>query len=103
MADSIDDITINYEEDGVIVTKELDKNILTRGAWTTILFRYQVWNKTKQTYWADVYTIRRYQKRNNQYMPRSKFNISSAEQARKIIATLNQWLPEEEEGKEENK
>ena len=41
MASDINDITINYEEDGVLIVKEIDKEILSKGAWTTILFRYQ--------------------------------------------------------------
>ena len=41
MASSIDEITIDYTEEDQLVVKELDKKILTKGAWTTILFRYQ--------------------------------------------------------------
>ncbi|PID76855.1 MAG: hypothetical protein CSB24_04530 [Deltaproteobacteria bacterium] len=96
MGNAIDDITIQYEEDGVVLLKELDKEILTKGAWTTILFRYQNWNKSKQEYDQDMYTIRRYQKRQGEYIPKSKFNISSAKQARQIIAALDKWLGEAE-------
>ena len=42
MAESIDDITIRYEDDnGNLVVKELKKEVLTRGSWTTIMFLYQ--------------------------------------------------------------
>jgi hypothetical protein len=91
MAETIDDITIDYEDGDVLTTKELDKVILTRGAWTTILFKYQDWDRAKQVYGADKYSIRRYQKRNGQYMQKSKFNISSKEQAVKIIEALQSW------------
>ena len=40
MAETIDEITIDYEDGDILTTKELDKVILTRGAWTTILFKY---------------------------------------------------------------
>jgi hypothetical protein len=33
MASEIDQISINYEEDGVLIVNELDKVILSRGAW----------------------------------------------------------------------
>ncbi len=89
------DLTINYEEDGTPIVKELDKEILSKGAWTTILYRYQDFDRSKGEYSADKYTIRRYQKRNGQYLPKSKFNISSAAQARKIIDTLSRWMTEE--------
>ncbi len=92
MSETVDDLTISFSEDGVETTKELGKHILSKGAWTTILYRYQDWNKTKQEYGPVKYSIRRYQKRNNQYWQKSKFNISSDEQARKIITVLTDWL-----------
>ena len=91
MSATIDDITIAFSEDGIEKTKELDKQILSKGAWTTILFRYQDWDNTKQNFGAVKYTIRRYQKRNEQYWQKSKFNISSNDQARKIIEALSKW------------
>ena len=92
MSETIDDLTIAFSEDGVEVTKELGKHILSKGAWTTILFRYQEFDKAKQNYGPTKYSIRRYQKRNNQYWQKSKFNISSDDQARKIIEVLTEWL-----------
>jgi hypothetical protein len=89
---TIDDITINYEEDGVLLVKELDKVVLSKGAWTTIIFRYQQWDRQKQEYGPDRYTVRRYQKRGGEYLPKSKFNISSRDQAAKIIDALQNWL-----------
>ena len=94
MAANADEITINYEEDGTLIVKELDKEILSKGAWTTILFRYQDFNRGKGEYGPEKYAIRRYQKRNGQYLPKSKFNISSVKQAKKIIETLNKWVAE---------
>jgi len=91
MSATADDLTINYEEDGVLLVKEIDKVILSKGAWTTILFRYQNLSKATGEYGNDMYTIRRYQKRQGNYIPKSKFNISSTEQAKKIIDTLQRW------------
>jgi hypothetical protein len=95
MAENIDDITISYTEDGKEVTKELDKVVLTRGAWSTIVFKYQSWNNSKQEYGPIAYSIRRYQKRNGVYMQKSKFNISNKEQAQKVIDTLSKWVVED--------
>lgn len=101
MSNNIDDLTISYTEDGVETTKELDKKILTRGAWTTILYKYQDWNRTKEIYNPIKYTIRRYQKRNDAFWQKSKFNISSVDQAEKIIATLSEWINEDKKTQEE--
>ena len=92
MASDANDLTINYEEDGVVIVKELDKQILSKGAWTTIIFRYQQWDRRKKEYGPDRYVIRRYQKRSGEYIPKSKFNISSRDQAEKIIAALQGWI-----------
>jgi len=92
MASDVNDITINYEEDGRLIVKELDKEILSRGAWTTIIFKYQEWNRQKEAYGDDKYTIRRFQKVSGNYQYKSKFNISSKDQASKIIAALQKWI-----------
>lgn len=94
MAETVEELTIQYEEDGQVTVKELDKKVLTKGAWSTIIYRYQDWNRTKEEYGPDKYTIRRYQKRNGEYMPKSKFNISSRDQAKSIIAALEEWIDE---------
>lgn len=94
MFSDIDDITINYEEDGVQVVDELDKAILTRGAWVTIIFRYRQWEQSKEDYGADRFTIRRYRKINNEYRQQAKFNISSIDQAKKVVEALNGWIEE---------
>ena len=87
-----DEITIEYEESGQILIKELDKVILSKGAWTTILFRYQELDAETGEYGPDKYAIRPYQKSGGEYRQKSKFNISSAEQARKIVDALSGWL-----------
>ncbi len=94
MSATVDELTVSYEEDGQLLVKETGKQLLSKGAWTTILFRYQNWDKAKQEFGKEMFTIRRYQKRQGNYIPKSKFNISSREQAKKIVATLEEWLDE---------
>jgi hypothetical protein len=95
MAATIDDLTINYEEDETLIVKETGKEVLTKGAWTTILYKYNNLDRKSGEYGKDMYTIRRYQKRNGEYMMKSKFNISSAIQAKKIITLLSEWTKED--------
>jgi len=92
MASDVNDLTINYEEDGIMLVEELDKEILSKGAWATLLFRYRQWDKKKEDYGPEQYTIRRYRKMGGTYSQQSKFNISSADQAKKIIDTLLKWI-----------
>ena len=92
MSENIEGLSIAYEENGVETTRELDKKILTKGAWTTIMFKYQDWDNAKDAFGPVKFSIRRYQKRNGQYWMKSKFNISSEDQASKIIDILKEWL-----------
>lgn len=91
MASTPEELSVTYSEDGIDVVDELDKKILSKGAWTTIIFRYREWNRSKEEYGKDKYTIRRYQKRNGEYQQKSKFNISSPDQAKQLIEALTEW------------
>jgi hypothetical protein len=92
MSERAEDLTVNYSEAGQQLVEELDKQILSKGGWTTILFRYREWDPKKEAFGDDKFTIRRYQKRGGEYRQQSKFNISSRDQARQIVETLERWL-----------
>ena len=92
MASDIDDVTISYEEDGIEIVKELDKEVLSKGAWATVIFKYQDWDRQKEQYGDEKFTIRRYRKMSGVYRQQSKFNISSKAQAEKIIEVLQKWI-----------
>jgi hypothetical protein len=92
MAETIDELTVSYTDGGVEVVQELDKAILSKGGWTTILFRYREWDRAKGEYGPEKYSIRRYQKRGGEFRQQSKFNISSRAQAQGLIDALQGWL-----------
>jgi hypothetical protein len=94
MAENIDDLTIAFYQDDRNVLKELEKIVLTRGNWTTIMYLFQELNKKTNEYEAPKVSIRRYQKRGGIYKQQSKFNISSAKQGREIASILVNWFPE---------
>lgn len=100
MAENIDDLSIEYVEDDRVIIKQLDKNVLTRGNWTTIMYLFQEMDKKTGEYGQKRVSIRRYQKRNGVYRQQSKFNISSEKQAKNIIKALEDWFPIEAAGKE---
>ena len=92
MAETVDELTVEYKEGEEVTVKELDKVVLTKGAWATLIYRYQDLDRKTGDFGPDKYTIRRYQKRNGEYGQKSKFNISSKDQAEKIIAALQSWI-----------
>ena len=91
MSETVDELTVTYQEGDVTTVKELDKVVLTKGVWATVMFRYQDLDRKTGEFGPDKYTIRRYQKRNGEYGQRSKFNISSRDQAQQIIEALTRW------------
>jgi len=95
MSERAEDLTVSYSEDGIETTLELDKVILSKGSWTTILFRYQDWDRAKGQYGPEKYSIRRYQKRGGEFRQQSKFNISSRAQAEALVQALQGWLSQE--------
>lgn len=96
MAETVDELSIDYSEDGMLLVKQLDKKVLTKGAWSTIIYKHQDWDKRKEEYGKPKFSIRRYQKRNGEYIQKSKFNISSEAQALDLIEALQGWLAETE-------
>lgn len=92
MVANVEELTVEYFDGDLQTVKELDKVILSKGAWATLIFRYQDWDRRKEEYGQDRFTIRRYQKRNGEYRQQSKFNISSRDQAKNIIAALQTWV-----------
>ena len=94
MAETVDELTVEYMEGDEMTVKELDKVVLTKGAWATLMYRYQDLDRKTGEFGPDKYTIRRYQKRNGEYSQRSKFNISSKDQAKQVIAALSKWTDE---------
>lgn len=91
MADNIDDISYDYEEDGLLVRKMVEKQVLSKGSWTTIMFLYQELDKKTEQWRAPKIAIVRYKKSNGVYRKQSGFNISSEKQARQIVAAIEQW------------
>ena len=97
MAETIDDITYNYEEDGKMVRKELQREVLSKGSWSTIMFMYQELDRKKDEWRSAKVAIVRYQKRNGVYRKQSSFNISSEKQARQIVAAIDSFFPDTKE------
>ena len=91
MAETIDEITIAWEEDGIEVIEELEKVVLNRGAWTTILFRYRERDRKTGEFGPAKAGLRRYQKTKGVFRKRDAINLSP-DTARTLVETLNQWF-----------
>jgi hypothetical protein len=93
MAETIDELTYDYEDEGVLVRKQLDKVVLTKGAWSTVMFLYQELDKTTTagTFRAPKIAIVRFKKFKGSYRKQSSFNVSNEKQARQITEVFEGW------------
>ncbi len=95
MAETIDEITIDWKDEaGQQLVRQLKKEVLTSGAWSTVMFMYQDFDKKTGDWGPKKVRVVRYKKRSGKFIPQSKFNISSARQAKQIVHHLQNWLPE---------
>ncbi len=90
--EKVEDITINYEKDGKLLVKEMKKEILSKGVWTTILFLYQQLNAKSGEYGEPKICIRRYKRVKGFYQQQTKFSFSSDKQALQIASTIKKWV-----------
>jgi len=93
MSDALDDLTYDYEDEGVLVRKQLDRVILARGGWATVMFLYQELDRDTGSYRTPKMAIVRFKKSKGVYRKQSSFNISSEKQARQIAEVFETWYP----------
>ena len=99
---SVDELTITREgDDRFPAREELKKEVLTTGAWSTVVYMYKEMKRTKAgESWSDPkLALVRYRKLKGALRPQKEFAISNLEHAKKLREVLGQWL--EGEGEEE--
>jgi hypothetical protein len=92
MGSDIDDLTVGYEEEGEVVVEELDKLILHRGSWTTVLFLYRERDRTSGEFGPPKAGLRRYQKYQGVFRKRDAINLSE-KTIPLLTAKLKEWFP----------
>ncbi|MDR2386390.1 MAG: hypothetical protein LBE80_02245 [Deltaproteobacteria bacterium] len=88
--ETVDEITIDSETDFGTV-EQLDKVVLTKGVWSTILFRYREIDPKTNDFGPNKATIKRYQKHQGYYKRRDSVNLTEAS-ARTLVQVLSEWL-----------
>src|SRR3954471_5351971 len=99
MAETIDDISYDWEDEGKLVRRTLKKEVLTRGAWSTVMFLYEELDKKTEKWGEAKISIVRFKKFNGQYRKQSSFNITSRKQAEQMIDVIRRWYKEAGAGK----
>ena len=93
MAETLDELTYDYEDEGVLVRKEIDRAVLTKGGWATVMFLFQELDRKTNRFRAPKMAIVRFKKSKGSYRKQSSFNISNEKQARQIAEVFEQWYP----------
>jgi hypothetical protein len=91
MAETIEEVSYNYEDEGKLVRKEMKKEVLTKGAWATVMFLYQELDRKTEQWGPPKVSIVRFKKSGGVYRKQSSFNISSEKQARQIVEVIEKW------------
>lgn len=94
MAETIEEVSYNYEDEGKLVRKEIKKEILTKGAWATVMFLYHELDRKTEQWGSPKVAIVRFKKSSGVYRKQSSFNISSEKQARQIVDVIQRWYEE---------
>jgi 2-hydroxychromene-2-carboxylate isomerase len=75
-----------------LVTRELGKTVLSRGAWATVMFLIQDLDAASGNYRAPKISVRRYKRAGQAYKFHSAFSISGEKQARAMVDVVQQWF-----------
>ncbi len=93
MAETLEELTYDYEEDGTLVRKEIDRVVLTKGGWATMMFLFQELDRASGKFRPPKMAIVRFKKSKGVYRKQSSFNISGEKQARQIAEVFESWYP----------
>jgi hypothetical protein len=94
MVETLEELTYDYEDEGVLVRKQIDRAVLTKGGWATVMFLFQELDRQKGKFGAPKMTIVRFKKSRGAYRKQSSFNISNEQQARQLAEVLERWCPQ---------
>jgi hypothetical protein len=93
MAETLEELTYDYEDEGTLVRKQIDKVVLTKGSWATVMFLFQELDRAKGKFRPPKMAIVRFKKSKGTYRKQSSFNISNEKQARQIVEVFEAWYP----------
>lgn len=91
VASDYDELTVQYEEDGQVLVEQLDKQVLNKGLWTTVLFLYRERDKKTGEFGAPKAGFRRYQKVGGYFKKRDAINLSE-KTTPQVVTKLTEWF-----------
>jgi len=104
---TVEELTIAREGDERMAPRrELKKEVLTSGAWSTVLYMYSELKratKTKPEEWSGPkISLVRYRKMKGVFKFKKEFAISNLDHARHMVDVVSKWLEEAPPAPEES-
>lgn len=91
---TLDELTVNFEEDGVTKVRELDRAVLSSSsAWATIAYLFEE-RGPQGDFRGPKVSLRRYRKRGQGFVVEKHLTIGSPRQAHGLAVALTRWFPE---------
>jgi hypothetical protein len=93
ISDALDELTYDREDDGVLVRKQLERVVLARGSWATVLLLFQELDRATGAYGGAKVAVLRFQKWRGGWRKHAAFTLAGEAQARELAAALDRWAP----------
>jgi hypothetical protein len=93
--EDIDEISVEYEDNGEILVKQEAKAIISRGAWPLLAFLYRDRDPKTGEFGPLKVTVRKFRKQHGTYRLESKVNLGSLDVARDVAGVLAGWAGQE--------
>jgi hypothetical protein len=91
MTEDLDELSYDYEDEGMLVRKEIDRAVLSKGAWATVMFLYQELDRKTEQFRGTKVAIVRFKKVRGMYRKQASFNLSNERQARQVVDVIERW------------
>jgi hypothetical protein len=92
-SDALDELSYEQEGGGVLVREQLDRVVLARGSWATVMFLFRELDRATGAWRPPKMAVVRFQKWRGGYRKHSAFNVANAAQARELAEVLARWTP----------
>lgn len=90
----LDDLDFNVEsDDGQLVRRQLEKVVLSRGVWATVLFLYEDRDRETGAWKSPRMSVVRFQKWKGAYRKHSGFSVTDKQQAQALLDVFERWTP----------
>jgi hypothetical protein len=89
--EELDDIRWDWEEDGRLVRRELDRRTFARGGWATVLFLFEELDPGTGTWKDRRVAVVRFQKVRGLWKKHAAWNLDH-DDARGVISALDAWF-----------